>query len=136
MEFLAVAVWQEETARFVEQQVVEVALELLLLQTEFVLNGFDRVTKELRPFGIREREPIGIELPHAPDARIHEGRLALSVRSLFTVGLQFLRLMRRAGQTDRPETGDLQTGVRSAIAPGHTERTGAIDLLDRRVKLF
>jgi ATPase subunit of ABC transporter with duplicated ATPase domains len=34
------------------------------------------------------------------------------------------------------ETGDLQTGVRGAITPGDTERTGTVDLLDRRVKLF
>jgi len=45
--FYAVAVREKEAARFVEQQVVQVALELLLFQAEFVLNGSDRVVEEL-----------------------------------------------------------------------------------------
>src|SRR5262245_18632617 len=112
------------------------AFEFLLLQAEFLLNGADGVLKELRPFGIGEREPVRIALPHAPNARIDERLLSLSVGRGFAVRLEFLRLRRRQRQSDGSETGDLQAGVRRAVATGHTERTGTVDLLDRRMELF
>ena len=45
VELLAVAVGQEEAPRLVEQQVVEVALQLLLLQPQLLLDLGDRLAR-------------------------------------------------------------------------------------------
>ena len=112
------------------------AFEFLLLQTEFLLNRFDRVPEELLPFGIRQRELIGIELPDSPDIHVNESLLALPVRGLLAERFQCLRLLCGERQANWSEAGDFQTGVGSAIAPGRTERTGTVDFLHRRIKLF
>ena len=110
VELLAVAMRQEEAARLVEQQVVEVALQLLLLQPELLLDLGDRLREEPLPIGVRQREAVRLHPPDAPDARIDEGLLALAVGGLVAMLHQLLRLLGREGQADRPQPLDLQPG--------------------------
>ena len=44
------------------------AFQLFPLQAQFLLHLADRLLEEALPFGIRQREVLRLQLPHAPDA--------------------------------------------------------------------
>lgn len=131
VELLAVAMRQEETAGFIEEQVVEVAVEFLLFETQLPLNRLHRRREVLRPVGIGEREPVRVQLPDAPDAGIDERLLALAVRCLSAPLDEFRRLRRSQRKADWPDAGDFETRQRGRAATAGAERAGAIDRLQR-----
>ena len=127
VELLAVAMGQEEAPLLVEQQVVEVALELLALQPELFLDLADDLLDDPVPVGVLEAEAVRLHPPDAADLRVDEGLLALAVGGLMTVLDQLFRRPRGERQPDRPQALDLQAGQDGGHAAGGAERTGSID---------
>jgi hypothetical protein len=136
IELLAVAMRQEEAPRLIDQQVIEVALQLLLLQSQLLLDLDDRLLDEPFPIGIRQRETVRPHPPDAPDARVDDGLLALAVGSLFAVLHQFFRLLGGERQTDRPQLRNLQPGEHGGDTAADAERTRSIDFRQLEAKLI
>src|SRR5206468_2197545 len=97
-----VAVPQEEAARLIEQQVVEMAFQLLFFQAQLLLNGANRLLEERLPIGIGQGEVLRRQPPNAPDARIDDGLFALAVGGLLAMFLQLLRLLGGERQSKGP----------------------------------
>ena len=127
VELLAVAMGQEEAPFLVEQQVVQVALELLALQPELFLDLADDLLDDPVPVGVLEAEAVRLHPPDAADLRVDEGLLALAVGGLMTVLDQLFRCPRGERQPDRPQALDFQAGQDGGHAVGGAERTGSID---------
>ncbi len=70
------------------------ALELLALQSEILLDPGNDALDDRLPLGVLEREAVRLHPPDAPDARVDEGLLPFAVGGLMTMLDQFLR---RAG---------------------------------------
>ena len=110
IDLFPIAVRQKEAARFVEQQVIQMAGQLLLGQTQVLLHSLHRLGQELVPLGIGQTELVRHELPGFADFGIDKGFRALAVGRRFTEFLELFRLLRRKRKTDRSERIDLQTG--------------------------
>ena len=59
---LAVAMWQEKAAGFIQQQLVEMTLEALRLKAQLGRNSPDGSVDERWPCGIRQRKPVAVQL--------------------------------------------------------------------------
>src|SRR5262249_54529296 len=130
-ELLAVAVGQEEAPRLVEQEVVEVALQLLLFQPQLLLDGLHDPLEERLPGGVGQAEAVRLQAPDAAHLRIDDGLLALAVGGLLAVLLQLLRLDRGERHPDGAEALDLEPGQHGGGAAAGAERAGPIDLVQR-----
>lgn len=100
IDLFSVAVRLEERPGFVQQQVVQMRLELLIIETQLGLNSNERLIQNGLPLGVRELEPIGIELPDAAHFGVDKRLFPFSVWCLPADALQFGRLWFGERQTD------------------------------------
>ena len=137
VELLAVAVGQEEAPRLVEQQVVEVASQLLLLQARARPGPCRR-----SPRGTRSQSGFVSENRSGSSRQTRRTLgstrvfVALAVGGLIAVLVQLLRLPGGEGQADRAQPLDLQPGQHGRGTAADAERAGPIDLTQGIAELF
>ena len=76
---LGVAVGREETARFVDQQLVEWRVEPVEGATEARRHQSEDSAESLRPCGTRQPHPLGFDLPAVANRPVDEGLRSLAV---------------------------------------------------------
>ena len=78
--FLGVAVRREETARFIDQQLVELRVEPVGGATQARRRRVEDLRERLRPRGARQSHPLGIDLPAVADRPVQQCFRSLAVR--------------------------------------------------------
>src|SRR5262249_47768449 len=126
----------EEAPLLVEQQVVEVALQLLAFQPQLLLDLADDLLDDPVPVGVLEPEAVRLDPPDAADLGVDEGLLALAVGGLMTVLDQVPGRPGGERQSDRPQAVYFQAGQDGGHAPAGAERPGSIDLTQRPLELL
>ena len=121
--FLGVAVRREETARFIDQQLVELRVEPVGGATQARRRRVEDLRERLRPRGARQSHPLGIDLPAVADRPVQQCFRSLAVRRALRPLDQGsdLRLGNREGEGARalhlqPRHGREQSAVGAKVA--------------------